>query len=317
KFSTLSDEGGNGDGDEESISMTPDDKQEELEVITDEVLDGEVVTNIETTAKRKDGSNIDVSISVAPLQNSDDRVRGAVAVITNITNRKEREQRLQVLNRVLRHNLRNDMNVVMGYADMIGREASGEMARYASKIEEHINEVVELSDKYRRAEDKLQKHQNQLTSIDVSEILSDELEMLRDDYPEAEIITEIDGDVEIKATKGISLAIENLVENGIEHNDSTPPVVKLSIFENGDDEVVIRISDNGPGIPEEEKKVLLRGKEDPLNHGSGVGLWTVNWIVNRSRGRMEFTQSELGGETVEIYLKRGDSPSTNAIPNKN
>jgi len=44
---------------------------------------------------------------------------------------------------------------------------------------------------------------------------------------------------------------------------------------------MVRVGDNGSGIPEHERRTLAGADETPLRHGSGVGLWLVYWLVTQ------------------------------------
>lgn len=67
---------------------------------------------------------------------------------------------------------------------------------------------------------------------------------------------------------------------------------------------MVEIADNGPDIPEEEVNVLMYEYEvKPLYHGSGLGLWLVNWIVRQSGGTLTFEQNEPPGRIVSIELQ--------------
>jgi len=63
------------------------------------------------------------------------------------------------------------------------------------------------------------------------------------------------------------------------------------------------VIDNGPGLPDQEQKVLSEGVETPLIHGSGLGLWMVNWIVTTHDGSIDTTVTDEG-TTVTVTLPR-------------
>jgi len=75
--------------------------------------------------------------------------------------------------------------------------------------------------------------------------------------------------------------------------------------EPGPETVTVRVADDGPKIPEEESGVLTGGESlGPLYHGSGLGLWLINWIVKRSDGTLEFSENQPRGNVVTIELTR-------------
>ena len=94
----------------------------------------------EAEGRRRDGSTFRQDLSLAAL---DDEV---VCVVRDVTDRHQRQQLIDVLDRVLRHNLRNDMNVVLGEAGAIGRAGDGDAARAAGRIRERARNLLEISD---------------------------------------------------------------------------------------------------------------------------------------------------------------------------
>jgi PAS domain S-box-containing protein len=80
---------------------------------------GEQVHALETRYTHREGSRLDVRVSAAPLRSRAGEFDGGVFVVGDITVQKQRAQRLAVLNRVLRHNIRNDVGVVQGYLEVL------------------------------------------------------------------------------------------------------------------------------------------------------------------------------------------------------
>jgi PAS domain S-box-containing protein len=104
----------------EQYPLAPDDRVEEVERHLEQLRAGEDLLGVETVRERADGVLVDVEIWTARLV-EDGSFEGAVALIADVSDRKRREQELQVLHRVLRHNLRNDLNVIQGNAGLIER----------------------------------------------------------------------------------------------------------------------------------------------------------------------------------------------------
>ncbi|WP_197409880.1 ATP-binding protein, partial [Haloferax profundi] len=72
----------------------------------------------------------------------------------------------------------------------------------------------------------------------------------------------------------------------------------------------IHVTDNGPGIPDTELTVLESGTETPLQHISGLGLWLVHWIIDRSNGRLRFAENQPRGTVAIVRLQRWDKAVT-------
>ncbi|MCW8173696.1 ATP-binding protein [Natrialba swarupiae] len=127
---------------------------------------------------------------------------------------------------------------------------------------------------------------------------------LREQYPEATIDLDCPEQATATATESIDRAIRELVENAINHSDRETPTIAVSIQTHGE-QVQVEIVDDGPGIPSEETKVLTREREvKPLYHGSGLGLWLVNWIVRRSKGRFGLRRTNLVGASLRSSFVR-------------
>jgi PAS domain S-box-containing protein len=245
----------------------------------------------------------EVNISVVGADEDDGPV--AVEVARDITELRDRLQQLQVMERVLRHNLRNDMGVVRGYARTIQQEASDPVATQADRIVDHSDHLLSLTEKQRRIAEILSV-EPELGTVDAVGILREQTEMLSSEYPEARINLAHPDEAPVLATDRLGTAVEEVIRNAIVHTDQDVPTVDVSM--NGTDSLVeLRVSDTGPGIPEMEQRVVT-GEEtiEPLYHGTGLGLWLVSWIVRRSGGTLSFEANEPRGTVVTISLQ---SPS--------
>jgi signal transduction histidine kinase len=67
--------------------------------------------------------------------------------------------------------------------------------------------------------------------------------------------------------------------------------------------VVVEIEDNGPAIPSEELEVLERARETSLKHGSGIGLWIVDWVIEKASGEVIFETTDVGN-LVRVTLPK-------------
>jgi len=217
------------------------------------------------------------------------------------------EQRaiISVLNRVLRHNLRNDLTVVASHLDFVSRkldETTDE--EHVTVIERKLDELVDRADKAREIEQLTREGHRSLTPVDIGRVIGTEVERFREIHPDATIEVEASETTTAKAHEAIEFVVANLVENAIEHNDVREPYVSVTTRPVDDDWIRTDIADNGPGIPGQELQTIEEGYETAIEHGSGLGLWLVNWLVNEMDGTLEFADRDPHGTAVTVRLRR-------------
>jgi signal transduction histidine kinase len=213
-------------------------------------------------------------------------------------------RQLSVLNRVLRHDIRNDVTVIHGNADRIlqGADAEGP----ARAIKRKASRLHGLSESAREVESLIERDGAETEPVDIAALLDAERRRLVRNS-DAEVEASIPETAWASASPKIGTAIGHIVENAVEHNDSESPRVEIAAAVDGKD-VVLRVADNGPGLPEEEIRVLERGHETAVEHTSGLGLWLANWIVTESGGEIAFESGDTGRSVVTIRLPRTTPP---------
>jgi signal transduction histidine kinase len=218
---------------------------------------------------------------------------------------KEREQRLEVLNRVLRHNLRNDMTVIINRTQLLPAVDDEQRQQdLADKVVETAEELLAHGEKARKIETAIDSAKKDNISIDVAPIISDLAHTYASKYPEIDIKTSLPDTFEVVAISSFEYAIENVIENACIHNDSDDPIVEINLEERQDELVCLSVTDNGPGIPEDEQELYRKGKqESALEHGSGVGLWLAYWIMEKSGGQLRFEDGIDTGTTVQLLFE--------------
>lgn len=288
---------------EEDVFVDPDRYAQFAETLH---ADGEI-DQFEYQVQTADGEVRWISDSVRALTDDDGVVKGYRGAVIDITKRKTKQRNLErqtnlgiVLNRVLRHNLRNDISVIRGHtqlmADKLDNDTYGKTALSA------IDRLIELTEKARLL-DEIVADDSEPELADISALIEGIVSQIRGDHPSATISLASNGDEEptAKVLPSFKRAIQELIENAIKHS-ADEAIVEVTIEANPDD-IQIRLADNGPGINDQELSVLESGAETPLLHGSGLGLWLTNWIVTSQGGVINATANEEG-TTLSVVIPR-------------
>jgi len=234
------------------------------------------------------------------ITGTDGDVLGRAYRFRDVTDRKTREQRLQVLNRVIRHNLRNDLDAIRGFAEPIRDEElpAGEASQYFDRIETLATELVDLADAVDRSQRVLTGDPLERTQCDLVTIARS----VAGSATDADVTLDPPGAVVIRSDPdAIESVLTELLDNAITHTDRTPPSVTVRIHSTADGGR-IEVADDGPGIPPEERNPLLEGEETPSRHSSGIGLWLVSWTVTRLGGELAFDERDPRGSVVIVDL---------------
>ncbi|AEH36337.1 PAS domain S-box protein [Halopiger xanaduensis] len=302
---------------------------------------------VETEGKRRTADGLrDFMIRVVPVttdasaggddegDNDEASVERTVGLYTDITDRKRQQQQLEILNRVLRHDLRNGMNIIDGCAEELADRLADdgtEAAEYATIIRERADDLLGLAEKTRAVERTLERDEAIHKPVDLVSVLQQVTDRLECTYasnegkPAAltvELADSVPEQCFVRGTDYLETAIFQVLENAVEHNDSAAPTIEIRLSdasagdgsggENGgpDEMVTLSIADDGPGIPDEERALLQEDREiTQLRHASGLGLWLVNWVVSQSGGQLAFRANQPRGTVVDIRLPRVDSES--------
>ncbi|WP_416841540.1 sensor histidine kinase [Haloferax sp. DFSO52] len=115
------------------------------------------------------------------------------------------------------------------------------------------------------------------------------------------MVVDVPSDIAVCVDSRIGVAVRELLTNALEHGGNT---VYVDVTRSPRDEgrIVVRVSDDGPGLPKGEWLAIERGRETPLEHGTGMGLWLIHWVVTKAGGSTRLDKSPLGGASVQIEL---------------
>jgi len=204
-----------------------------------------------------------------------------------------------VLSRVLRHNLRNDLNVVRGHLNHFLEDLPGDHPLAETAVDK-IDYLIELAETGRQVES-ITSSEHDRRAVELNELVENVIGQVAPNYPSASFTIDGPDELVVEAVPTLRTALEELIENAAKHGGEQPNVT-VSI-DSTSDSVSVAVIDNGPGLPEEEREVLEAGSESPLVHGSGLGLWLTYWIVSDHDGSID-TDVTDDGTRVAITIPR-------------
>ncbi|MFB6297254.1 MAG: histidine kinase N-terminal 7TM domain-containing protein [Salinirussus sp.] len=173
-----------------------------------------------------DGSRREYAMTPAPLTDSGDNHVGYTLLLQDVTEEIRREQRLSVLNRVLRHNLRNDLGVVRGNVATARERVDSEViAEMLASAESTAGDLLSTGEKARTVAETVREDERSIETVDVGRLCVAVAAAHRERCPERELRVEDGTSSEIRTDRALLEAVlDNLVENAVEHGDGTVTV---------------------------------------------------------------------------------------------
>jgi len=242
-------------------------------------------------------------------------------VARDVTERRRRTQQLSVLVRVLRHNVRNDLDVIRSRIDDARRRGDDAVAETLAAAATQTEELLETANTANTVQSLTASPDHH--TADLVAVAREAATRARESFPDVTVVCEVSGETggvsgetaetpetaETTVADGFARAVWELVENACEHGGST---VRLSVTRHGQF-WRLAVADDGPGLPDDERMVLNRAVETSLEHGSGLGLWLAEWVVDASGGALTFAVDDGTVARVDLFdgdrLRERDWPS--------
>jgi signal transduction histidine kinase len=223
-------------------------------------------------------------------------------------NLENSNKELEQFAHIASHDLREPLRMVKSYMGLIKRHLGKETLEKTNDFFDYAMDGAERMDKLILGilnVSKVQRQELNLVPLDMNNIINAVLQNLH------EFIEEKGGDVHYKnlptingdMTQMIQL-FQNLINNGLKYNTNSTPTVWID-HNIQNNQVELKIRDNGIGIPEEHKEQIfqmfyrLQGREFS---GTGIGLSTCKKIVERHNGTIELASNEDEGTTFIVRL---------------
>lgn len=215
-------------------------------------------------------------------------------------------QRLSVLSRVLRHDIRNKLNLIIGHLDALDDDPDDPDVAAIEDAADSLLLIAERARRLRRiVEDETPR------PVDLTAALSEARETFRHEHPDAHISAPDQPEITVRTYPDIRIALGELLANAVEHNPAAEAECRIDVdlrrlTTNGGDQAELLIEDNGPGIPDREAVVNTDATETALEHSRGTSLWLARWLVDESGGTFAIETPDTGGTLIRIRLPVAD-----------
>lgn len=214
---------------------------------------------------------------------------------------EEQRETLALLTRLVSHDIRNDMAIIEGYADLLTEHVDEEGASHVETIQGRIDETVQLLEDASALVKSIDEDR-EFERINLSNVLDQQVTTIAEDHPNVDLDIEIPTGIVIDADSLIHQLFSNLLQNAVFHNNPENLTIHVTA-EEVDDSVEITISDNGTGIPPGVRESCFElGEQGPESNGDGIGLYLVSRLADIYGGSVELDESPSGGARFSVSL---------------
>lgn len=253
----------------------------------------------------------------ASVELDDPDIEGVLINSRDVTERKTYEDRiesqrdgLEVLNNVVRHDIRNDLQIVKAYADRLDEHVDESGREDLETVKRNAESAIELTRTARDLANVMLQTEENRRRVSVRGAVDAAIDELRSAYPEASVT--VDGELPqgtVVADDLLEAVFRNLLRNAVEHNDKETPEIVVS-GEVSQGSIEVRIADNGPGVSDPEKETVFgKGTKGLKSGGTGVGLYLVETLVDRYGGDVWVRDNEPEGAVFVVELPIADGES--------
>jgi len=256
----------------------------------------------EWRVKRSDGELIWVRFHLS--RTVLDGTEYVLAEVHDITDSYVASRRVGLFSRILRHNLRNEVNVIAGCARKMTTDAKIEgVCRTAETIRATAMDLGGITESVKEIKRATTPTEAPRATRRAADAVRDAADRFRDDYASAAITVEERERVWIRADSAFDYALGHAIENAIVHSDEPEPTVEITVDASPNTgRVEIRIADTAPPIPEIEIDALYEFTA-VTSTSHGVGLFVMKWCIESIGGELA-SRPESPAETSSTFISR-------------
>jgi PAS domain S-box-containing protein len=300
--------------------LSPPERSHELDEMLAVLRQGASVDHFETVRLRKDGTPVEVSVSISPIRGSSGAITGASTIARDISERNRAAEALRKTEKLaatgrlagtMAHEINNPLEAVTNLLYLINRNSSlDDKTREYTRMA--ISEVDRIGHIARQA---LGFYREAAAPVDVnvSDLVGNIVQLYAAGAQNkaVHIETQLETQATVPAFPGeMRQVFSNLIVNAV---DAVPRggVIKIKVkhardWKSGALGIRVMVSDNGPGIPPSARSHIF----EPFfttkgERGTGVGLWVSQGVVEKHGGniRMKSSTGARHGTTFSVFLR--------------
>lgn len=264
--------------------------------------------------------------SLIPLKDSNDNVKSLLLTLRNVTEREkvkksleESRDRINFYKDLLAHDMRNILSVILASIDLIKNRQDDQLKSDFMNL--MIKRIIEQVQKGAFLISAVQKFseittiEKTIKSVQLKKIIDNVISQIKSRFNGKNISIETDFPEESIKVRGGNLlydAFENLLINGIVHNNSQEKHIWIDISKSSDkgtDFIKLEFKDNGMGIPDKNINIFKKGYKREDSKGMGLGLTLVKAIIEGYKGKIWIEDRIMGdytkGSNFIIQLREG------------
>ena len=259
----------------------------------------------EAVFRHRNGQLLNGIVSAAPYRNPDGSFGGTFAIVTDITRMKQAEEQAAFYHSLLRHDVRNKNQVIMGYLELLlGMDLSGEqqdLAEMAFRSLESSNRLIQKVREIQRATE-----EQELQPVDLDPLIRDVLAEFSSELSRQEIQVQYEPiQAVVQGNELTREAFINIIGNAVAHSQADRVTLTGG---RADGHVTVSIADDGRGIPDAIRKdIFSRKVKGDDSSGSGLGLHLVKTIIENQGGTIHVDSQPGEGSTFIIRFQEWQS----------
>jgi CheY-like chemotaxis protein len=217
--------------------------------------------------------------------------------------RQERELTVmkQVLTRVLRHNIRNDLTAIRGRCAEIAEQSTGPLEEHAEVMLELCDGLVDVTERARTVES-IVESEGGPQRLALTDAVERSLARARAEHPNATITVEERAAPDVWAHPDLAVGLTSVIGSALPDGREAARTATV-LVEAGEDTASVAVRGPDAAVPQADIDAVRAEEETALEHASGVGLWLAYLVVNRSDGDIRFDRAD---SAATVVLRQAD-----------